>query len=151
MTPEALNGWLHDYIPLARALAVEVQHTEPHRLRLTAPFGPNRNGHGTFFGGSLATLGILAGWTAVFDGISRAGLKAQIVIQKSECEYPKPLTADVIATATIAPAEWSRFIDTLQKHRRARIRVVTSLGDGGTLTAATHIGHYAAKLEETTA
>lgn len=147
MTPEALSGWLAGYIPMARALQVHVTHAEPHRLQLAAPFEANRNGHGTFFGGSLATLGILSGWTTVFDGISRAGLAAQIVIQKSECEYPQPLVADAVATATIAPPEWTRFIDTLRKHRRARIRVVTRIGDGGVLTAATHIGHYAAKLE----
>lgn len=147
MTPETLSHWLVGYIPMARALHVEVTHAEPHRLQLAAPFEANRNGHGTFFGGSLVTLGILAGWTAVFDGISRAGLAAQIVIQKSECEYPQPLVADAVATATIAPADWARFIDTLCKHRRARIRVVTHIGDGDVLTAATHIGHYAARLE----
>lgn len=60
MTPEALRTYLHDHIPLSRAMAVEVVEASANHVLLEAPLAPNINMHGTMFGGSSATLALLA-------------------------------------------------------------------------------------------
>ena len=62
MTPAALETYLHDHIPLSRAMAVRVVTSAPGHVELAAPLEPNINVHGTAFGGSVSTLGVLAAW-----------------------------------------------------------------------------------------
>jgi thioesterase domain-containing protein len=63
MSPATLQAYLHEHIPLTRALAVEVVEVGLQRVQLAAPLAPNRNHRQTAFGGSVASLAMLAGWS----------------------------------------------------------------------------------------
>ena len=144
MTPEQLTTHLYDELPLASALGLSVQEVESNRVQLSAPFGPNRNGHGTAFGGSLATLGILGGWAMVFTRLKLDGLKQGLVIQRSECEYQAPIQSDIGIEARIVEADWQQFRAWLAEKGSARIQVVSTLAGSNGKPAAIHTGTFVA-------
>lgn len=146
MSPEALTAQLHATIPLTAAMATEVRSFDGQRLEISAPLDANRNLHGTAFGGSLATLGILGGWSLVASALDALGIRARIVVQHSECEFREPVSADFVAVSELPAAEWPRFVATLRRHRRARVAIETTiLAEHRTM--ASHRGRYAAFLE----
>ena len=123
MRADELTTFLHRSIPLTRALAVRVSAARDGHVRLEAPLEPNLNHHGTAFGGSLATLGILAGWTVLHMSLDEAGIAASLVVRHVELDYLAPVSGDLVAESTLPLDEWPRFVDTLQQGRRARIEV----------------------------
>ena len=146
MSPEALTAQLHATIPLTAAMATRVLAFDGRRMEIGAPLDPNRNLHGTAFGGSLATLGILGGWSLVAAALDAAGIRARIVVQHSDCEFREPVRADFTAVSRLPEAEWPRFVATLSRHRRARIAIETTiLADHQAVVS--HRGRFAAFLE----
>ena len=63
MTTAALAEILEAGIPLTGFMGVTVQHYDGLELRLSAPYDPNRNHKGAAFGGSLAALAVVTGWS----------------------------------------------------------------------------------------
>ena len=146
MSPDALTAQLHATIPLTVAMNATVRSFDGQRLEIAAPLEANRNLHGTAFGGSLATLGILGGWSLVAAALGAAGLHARIVVQHSDCAFLEPVGADFIAVSELPAAEWPRFVAMLRRHRRARIAIDTTIfADRRPLVR--HRGRYAAFLE----
>ena len=148
MTPEQLTGYLHAHIPLTAALAARVVAFDTRQMEIAAPLAPNQNHRGTAFGGSLATLGILGGWSLLNTALERQNLFAKIVVQHSDCEFREPVTADFTALSVLPEAEWPRFLATLRRHGRARIAIETRISANGR-AVVTHRGRYAAFLEST--
>ena len=60
MDARELEAYLHDRIPLSRAMAIAVVEAGPERVRLAAPLAPNINHRDTVFGGSAASLAMAA-------------------------------------------------------------------------------------------
>ena len=54
MTPQTLQRYLHERIPLARAMEVEVRALASDGVELGAPLAPNINHRDTVFGGSAS-------------------------------------------------------------------------------------------------
>jgi len=144
LTPAALTTFLHEQIPLTAAMALRVVALDAQTLRVAAPLAPNRNPHGTVFGGSLATLGIVAGWTLLYCTLAREGLNASLVIQHYDCDYLAPAGAEFSAEARL-PEDWPRFIEALHQKGRGRCEVSVQLScdDRLVLTAK---ARYAARL-----
>ena len=93
-------------------------------VALAAPLEPNLNHRGTAFGGSVATLAILSGWTHVHFKLRRAGLKTHTVIHESSVHYDKPIQDRLVARCGDIPLEeWERFTRTLKRKGKARIHV----------------------------
>lgn len=130
MTPEQLTALLHRHIPLTATMQVQVRHSEAERVVIAAPLAPNINVHGTAFGGSLAILGILSGWTLLHATMQRHGLAAKLVIQKHECEFLEPVAAEFSAESRLPEAEAEAFLQTLRKGRRARISLRSTIHAG---------------------
>lgn len=63
MNPADLEHYLHDHIPLSKAMAVSVASVAPHEVVLRAPLAPNINHRDTVFGGSASAVAILAAWS----------------------------------------------------------------------------------------
>ena len=61
----ALELFLHEMIPLAKAMGVGVEVSDERALVLTAPKEQNKNSLNTAFGGSLVSLATLAGYGVV--------------------------------------------------------------------------------------
>lgn len=115
---------LHEQFPLAKYMQVQVAAWENQTLRLTAPLAPNVNHSDTAFGGSISTLGILAGYTLIYIALKERQISNRIMIQSSHTDFRRPIDADLTATATLPAAEQlEEFLNGLQRKRRARLSV----------------------------
>src|SRR5664279_3220042 len=124
MTPQALQDYFHEHIPLSKAMAVEVEVATPQVVRLAAPLAPNTNHHGTVFGGSASAVAVLSAWGLLHVAMADANINAELVVQKSSMSYELPITGEFTAEATPpAPEKWQRFLSTLLKYKRARISI----------------------------
>lgn len=63
MSPGKLQQYLHDHIPLSKAMQITVERISPESVTLSAPLAPNINHRDTLFGGSASTAAILAAWS----------------------------------------------------------------------------------------
>jgi thioesterase domain-containing protein len=126
----ALQALMHEAIPLARCMGVEVVATDANGLVLRAPLAINANDHDTAFGGSLSALATLAGWGLLYLLLDSAGERPNIVIQRGVIDYRRPISADLDARAPL-PDEtaWRRFNETLRRKGRARIVLRVTMGD----------------------
>ena len=60
MSPQDLQKFLFDKIPIARAFGVRVKRSDPLQTEIQAALEPNLNHVGTAFGGSLNAILVLA-------------------------------------------------------------------------------------------
>lgn len=127
-----VEAYLHEHIPLSRAMGVSVQSVTHDRVVLWAPLEPNINHRGTVFGGSAGALAILAAWTLLHVRLRGEGHHVQLVVQRQAMSYELPIQGCFLATSVV-PGEdaWSRFTTTLRRRRRARIRTTSSLESNG--------------------
>lgn len=146
MTSAELTRYLHEHIPVTRALGVTAEEWDGRSVRLAAPLAPNLNHRATAFGGSLSAVAILSGWALVHLALRAERIEARVVIQRTELDFEEPVDGDFTSTATLPPAiEWERFLATLRRHRRARLTVRSTLrGPSG--VGGEHVGTYVAVI-----
>src|SRR5690606_34800946 len=109
---------------------------------------PNINHRNTIFGGSVATLAILSGWTLLHTRLRAASCACGIVIQRNSMEYLRPLHGEFEAfCATPEPDRWERFISGLLRRGRARIIMHAEIFGDGEL-AGRFEGAYVAIVQE---
>jgi thioesterase domain-containing protein len=148
-TPEFINHYLAEHIPISQALGVRVLMFDGPSIRVSAPLAANLNHRNTAFGGSLATLGILAGWILINFNLRDLGLHCRVVIQKSEMDFLASVDADFEAVAR-KPELWETFIKTLQRRGKARLELSSEIMLKDKIVA-THQGLYVAVLSEESA
>jgi thioesterase domain-containing protein len=125
-----LQNFLHQSVPLSLAMGLSVLHLSEEKLVLAAPFEPNRNQHGTVFGGSSTTLCTLAAWGLVYSRLESSGLKTKLVAKSSKVHYLAPLSCAFEAKAELLdPLLWEQFLSTLQTEGKARITLQASAYD----------------------
>ncbi|QDU10683.1 YiiD C-terminal domain-containing protein [Gimesia aquarii] len=121
---EEVTAYLHQHIPVTKAMQINVLPEMKDALRLTARLAPNLNHQETAFGGSIASLGILAGWTLIHIRLSADKVRYKIVIQKSEMEFLHPIESDFEAECHFPEQKlWDQFHSGLQRKGRARIKL----------------------------
>jgi len=135
--------YLHDNIPLTAAMDVAVSFYDGRRVKLRAPFAPNINHRHTVFGGSIATIGILAGWFVLHERLAREKAGARLVIQKSTVDYLRPGVGEFSADCELDEEQVAPFLATLARHGKARLTLTANIEAAGTLIA-THQGLYVA-------
>ncbi len=146
MTAEQLTTYLQEEIPLTRAMGLEVAVIDGKGVRVRAPLGPNINHQDTAFGGSIAIVGILAGWSMLHVLLKEAGVEGRIVIQQSDLNYQRPITEALEAICERPTgATWDLFLETLQRGGMARLPLRSELYCKGKI-AATHDGLYVASV-----
>ena len=155
MTNEELQAYLYAHIPLSAAMAVEPIAVTAGEVRLRAPLAPNLNHRGTGFGGSVATLAILAGWSLVHVRTRAFAPEVHVVIQHQEVHFGRPITDAFEAHATAgAEAAWGRLERAVRRFGRGRIWVDATVRQGAT-AAGRFRGAYvvlaAAPLDEAAA
>lgn len=124
MTPAELERYLHDHIPLSRAMAVGVVSADAQAVVLSAPLAPNINHRDTVFGGSLSTLAILSAWSLLHVRLTSSQLKARLVIQHNTMAYESPALGAFSATAAAPSREnWNAFVRMFERRGKARIAV----------------------------
>jgi thioesterase domain-containing protein len=123
---------------------IEVVEAGPGGVCIAAPLGPNVNHHTTAFGGSVAALAILSGWTLVHLRLRAEGLVTHTVIQSSHVRYDAPIHGTFhAATEPVEPRAWAKFIRAITKHGKGRVHIsATVASEGGPV--ATFTGAYVA-------
>lgn len=134
MTAPELEAYLHDRIPLTRAMAVEVRAAGIGGVELFAPLAPNINHRDTVFGGSASAVAIAAAWSALHVRMRAAGLDVRLVIRRNTMSYERPITAGFTATAAPPAGEaWQKLVATVARGRPARVSVGARLHCAGQL------------------
>ncbi|MDB5998508.1 MAG: thioesterase [Rhizobacter sp.] len=150
MTPSELEHYLHDHIPLSRAMGVFVVRSSPDGIVLGAPLAPNINHRDTVFGGSASAVAILAAWSLLHTRLTREGIESRLVIQRNTMSYELPIAGNFTASASMpTPQAWDLFTRMLRRKGRARITVSSVLEHAG--QAAGHLeGEFVALGPEAT-
>lgn len=144
MNRAEVEAYLKEHIPLSSGMAITVVEAGPGGVTIEAPLEPNVNHRATAFGGSVAALAILAGWTLVHLRLRAEGLVTHTVIQSSTVRYDAPVHgAFRSVTDPIEPAAWEKFTRAITRRGKGRVHVdVKVLADG--CAAATFTGAYVA-------
>lgn len=102
--PGAFLQWLKESIPLAAAMQIEALQFDGQQLEMRAPLAANVNDKGTGFGGSIAALATLAGWSLTTLYLRRQGLDCEVVIAESQQRYLTPVRGDFVARVALPEA-----------------------------------------------
>lgn len=125
-----LERYLHDKIPLTRAMGVRVEAAGAGGVVLAAPLEPNLNHLGTAFGGSLATLATLAGYCVLW--LALEDREGHIVVKNSEIAYRRPVTGELRAACRAPSAEaLAEFRERYAAAGRARLRLEVVVAERG--------------------
>lgn len=146
MDREQFQRYLSERIPITGAggMAFVVTRYDAEQVTMRAPLDANLNDKRTAFGGSIASLLTIASWGMATRILDEAGLASQVVIQRCEVEYLRPILTDFEATAQRpASSAVERYLKMLRQFGRSRIEVEASIGPAGQ-TAARFRGSFAA-------
>jgi thioesterase domain-containing protein len=147
MSARDLEAFLHEKIPLSRAMGVSVGPSDPGHLALEAPLAPNVNHLGTAFGGSLHALPTLACYTVVWTLLFQAGLAGHVVVKHSEASYRQPVTGRLRAVCALPPPDHAaQFLDTLRRHKKARMALTAIIAGVNGKPAVEFAGVFVAIL-----
>ena len=128
MNLSMLEEYLHEHIPLSKAIDVKVVKADSHGVTLSAPLAPNINHRETVFGGSASAVAILAAWTLLHVRLKQEGISRRVVIQRNTMNYERPIVDTFMATSSLHdPMRWEKFIRTLKRKNKARITVFVTL------------------------
>jgi thioesterase domain-containing protein len=149
---QALVAFIHDGIPLARSMALELGDYDGEQLTLRSPLAPNVNDKGCAFGGSLVSLMTLTGWGLVELALRQRGEDCDVYVGESTVRYLSPVWEDFQAQAQpAAHADWAAFFATLAARGRARIGVSCQIPGEAGKPAATLEAQFVAKRRTTAA
>lgn len=139
------QNYLYEHIPITRHLGVIVRAFDGRSIELAAPLEPNINHRATVFGGSLASVAILAGWTILHLKLLEKNVRAHLVIQKTSLEFLAPVTGDFTATCKLADESWESFFKMLVSKSKARLKLTSHIYADGKL-ACTQEGTFVAVI-----
>ncbi len=118
-----LEAYLYAHIPLVRYMQVQVSACDATGLTLTAPLAANINHQSSAFGGSLASLAVLAGWGLLWLAQDH-GRSTNIVVRDMHMEFLHPVNGGLRATCALpTTAAWEKFTATLIRRRKARLEL----------------------------
>ncbi|HAM32276.1 MAG TPA: thioesterase [Deltaproteobacteria bacterium] len=124
MKAGSLQKYLHERIPISKAMGVEVLEATLNGVKLAAPLSPNVNHRETVFGGSASAVAILSAWSLLYLRLKNENISSSIVIQKCTMTYEHPITDMFTASSVVCDLlSWEKFITTLKRKNRARVKV----------------------------
>lgn len=124
VTPRGLTAFLHEQIPLTRAMELRAVEANDERLVLEAPLAPNRNHLGTAFGGSLQAVPTLACYGALWMLLREAGIDGHVVVKRAHASFHEPVNGKLRAIcARPKTAEATAFLAALRRHGKARMEL----------------------------
>ena len=126
--------FLHERIPLTRAMGVRVREYGAPGLVLEAPVALNYNHLHTAFGGSINALATLAGYGLLW--LELRDESAHLVVAESSIRFLRPIRETIRAVcARPAELELSRFKDGLRENRKSRIELAVAVEENGKCAA----------------
>lgn len=124
--PADITRFLHEKIPLARAMDARVESIGAKGLVITAPMKANHNHLGTAFGGSIAALATLAGYAMLWQALGDRD--AHVVIRDSQMGFRHPVTGTLRAVCPQPDeTELKKFRARFARAGKARITLRVTL------------------------
>jgi thioesterase domain-containing protein len=146
LSPSVVNKFLREEIPMTQAMGMTVTAWDGHTVTLTAPLEPNLNHADTAFGGSISSMGIMAGYCLTYLMLGERRISNRLLIQQSAIDFLRPIDGELVARACVPEeAALADFLGMLQRKRRARLTLTSQVMCKG-LLAARHSGVYVAML-----
>ena len=141
---DALNASFRSMPPVA-AMQIRAVSCNGERIYLHAPLAANVNDKQCAFGGSLASVMTLAGWSLLSWRLARAGITAEVYVADSRVRYLAPLQEDLLGEACFDEGEdWNGFLRCFRDRGRARIGVTACVRDGAGRVVADLTARFAA-------
>ena len=97
--------WLRTQIPIINHMGISPLKWDGRTLEMGAALEPNVNDKGTGFGGSLATVATLCGWSIVTLYLKSLERDDDVVIRDSHIEYFLPVTSDFTAVTSLPDSD----------------------------------------------
>jgi thioesterase domain-containing protein len=148
----AFELFLHEMIPLAKAMGVGVEVSDDSALTLTAPKEQNKNSLNTAFGGSLVSIATLAGYGVVWE-LMRTEKKSpeekttwHIVVKESRAAYRRPVLGDLRAICERpAQAAIAEFKEALSRYGKAKLKLRTRVVENGATAVDVHAAYVVSR------
>lgn len=130
MNAQALQDKLHSEIPMSKYMQVKVVRANQQEIELECDLAPNHNHVGTAFGGSLATLMVLAAYCQLFKIINETG---HVLLKNTSMNFIYPVEEKLRAVCR-APTldQVKKFQEAYAKKGKARLELSSQivLADG---------------------
>lgn len=124
-------SWLRTQIPLINHMGFKPLQYDGRSLVMAAELAPNVNDKGTGFGGSLATVATLCGWSMVTLYRREQGFDNDVVIRDSRLEYLAPVTGDFAAHVALPDQQTLAAFDARMAEKgRARLDLTIEIRQG---------------------
>ncbi len=134
--------FLHQQIPITRAMGVRIEAYDGQQLVLTAPLTINHNHLGTAFGGSLSAVATLAGYSLLW--LELGDPTAHVLVRESTISYRRPVRKEIRAVCPRPnEAAVAAFKAEFAQKGKSRIRLDVSVQEDG-LTAVEFSGTFVA-------
>ena len=142
-----LENKLHNEIPLTKFMDLKITKYDEKELITIAPLNKNINDKGTAFGGSLATLTIISGWSICWLISKELEINSEnIVVIKNEHSYRKPVTKELIChTYKPTKDEIENLKNKLLLKKSASIKINSQIIEDGEI-CVDFIGYYVIKI-----
>lgn len=141
----SFEEFLHKNIPSTHTLGFSVLEFNSKKVQIKAPLSLNLNHQQTAFGGSINSVLVTYCWSMLYHIIKHSFPKAHIVIQKSNIEYLKPVSTDIVGECKTPPQEIiDKFIETYNKFGKARINLSSTIKTTNNLTQVEFTGVFVA-------
>jgi thioesterase domain-containing protein len=114
---------------------LEVSELTENKIKISAPLFDNRNHYGSAFGGSIATLGIVAGWAILTYKIKEENIPATLVIKSSNTEYLLSVKDKFYAEVTIEEPKWESLKTKFAEKNKAGMEVTAEIISEGKVCA----------------
>lgn len=129
-----IESFLHEKIPLTRAMGLRVERSDAACFVVSAPLSLNHNHMGTAFGGSLSAIATVAGYGYLWQQMGDRN--CHIVIKEGAIRYRRPLRAQIRATCASPGTEpVDRFMIKYRRTGRAGIELKVTILDEGEIAA----------------
>lgn len=144
---DLLQSRLYAEIPITRQMGLKVVKADSREVTITAPLEPNINHKATAFGGTIASALLLSGWGLAEVRLRAWGLRAHVVVMKTEIEYLLPVEGDFSATCSLEDEQvWEDFYHRLTRKNKARLKLEGTVHIKGEI-AARFSALYVAMME----
>ncbi|MBF7070662.1 thioesterase domain-containing protein [Aliarcobacter butzleri] len=142
-----LENKLHNEIPLTKFMDLKITKHDEKELITIAPLNKNINDKGTAFGGSLATLTIISGWSICWLISKELEINSEnIVVIKNEHSYRKPVTKELIChTKRPTKDEIENLKNKLLLKKSASIKISSQIIEDGEI-CVDFTGYYVIKI-----
>ncbi|MCT7552816.1 thioesterase domain-containing protein [Aliarcobacter butzleri] len=142
-----LENKLHNEIPLTKFMDLKIAKYDEKELITIAPLNTNINDKGTAFGGSLATLTIISGWSICWLISKELEINSEnIVVIKNEHSYRKPVTKELIChTKRPTKDEIENLKNKLLLKKSASIKISSQIIEDGEI-CVDFTGYYVIKI-----